>query len=429
MLAAAIVASVTIDLGPAVRRRAEVAGSNYLDRPLHIGGLYIRLVTGKVVVTDLRIDGLHSGDRPFFTAKRLLVGLDWIPALARKPDITISSVELTDWQMLVEKWNGSHNFPRFTRDDGGPGRPRPFTVTLRSLRAFRGQFAFEDHETPWSVVCRNLDVGITNLPNYHGTATFTDGSVAIQDFVPMSAKMKAEFVLDGPRIHLNRIDLASDGASTVASGDVDLAHWPTQTYAVQSRVNFPRMRQLFFRDAHWDLSGDGDFTGIFRLIKRGEDTDRDLTGTFKSTLAGVNEYRFPSLYGSLRWTQHAFEVWNAGSKFLGGDAQFTYGIKPFGSPIKPTHRFETTLKNVDVASVTDFERLPGLRFAGAASLTNVLEWPSGQFSQHHGEGHLLITPSARRDAHDGCIVDRRPAAARMGTFHHAGSSGTRACGR
>jgi hypothetical protein len=392
LLAAAVVASLTVDLGPSLRHRAETAGSDYIERPLHIGSLSIRLLTGHVIVENLTIDGLHKGDRAFFTAKRVEVGLDWLPAFARKPDITISSVEMTDWQMLVEKWDGAHNFPRFSHDDGKPPRPRPVTVTLRYLRAYRGQFAFEDHETPWSVICRNLDINIGNLPNYHGTATFDDGAVTIQDFVPMWAKMKAQFVIDGSRIHLPRIDLDTDGATTIAQGDVDMGHWPNQSYTVQSRVQFPRMRQLFFKDETWDLSGDGRFTGIFRLIKHGEETDRDLTGTFASDLAGVNAYRFPSLYGSLRWTQHAFDVWNAGSKFYGGDAQFVYSIKPFGSKTKPTQRFETTLHGVDLARFADFEQFPGQRFAGAASLTNVLEWPSGHFSEHRGGGHLVVTP-------------------------------------
>ena len=39
-----------------------------------------------------------------------------------------------------------------------------------------------------------------------------------------------------------------------------MAHWPNQGYRVRSRVNFPRMRELFFRDASWTVSGDGDHT-------------------------------------------------------------------------------------------------------------------------------------------------------------------------
>jgi len=393
LLAAAIVASLTIDLGPAVRTRAERAGSDYIERPLHLGSLKIRLLTGKVLVNDLIIDGVHSGDRPFFTAKQIAVAIDWLPAIARKPDIVISSVEMTDWHMLVEKWDGGHNFPRVSHDDAGkPSGPRRMTTTLRWLRAYRGQFTFEDHETPWSIVCRNLDINIGNLPNYHGTAVFTDGTVTIQDFVPMWAKMKAQFVIDGPRIHLERIDLDTDGATTVARGDVDTAHWPNQGYRVQSRVKFPRMRELFFKDEPWRVTGNGDFNGTFRLFKNGPDTDRDLAGTFSSDLAGLNDYRFPSLYGSLRWTQHGFDVWNAGSAFYGGNAQFTYAIKPFGAKVKPTHRFEATLTDVDVARFTDFRQLPGTRFAGALSLHNLLEWPSGRFAEHRGDGHIVVTP-------------------------------------
>jgi hypothetical protein len=359
---------------------------------MHIGGLSIRLFTGHVLVEDLTIDGLHPGDRPFFTAKRIEVGLDWLPAFARRPDITISSVEMTDWQMLVEKWDGAHNFPRFNHDDGKPSGPRPFSVTMTWLKASRGQFTFEDHETPWSVVCPNLDVTIGNLPNYHGTAAFHGGTVTIQDFEPMWANMKAQFVIDGPRIHLSRIDLDTDGGVTVARGDVDTAQWPTQSYQVQSRVHFPRMRELFFKDESWRLSGDGNFTGVFRLFKVADDTRRDLTGTFTSDVAGVNDYRFPSLYGSLRWDQNAFEVWNAGSQFYGGAAAFKYAIRPFGSTTKPTHHFDATLTEVDLARFLDFQELRGLRFAGAASLQNRLEWPSGRFAEHRGEGHLVVTP-------------------------------------
>ncbi len=387
LLAASIVASVTVDLGPAARSAAETSGSKYIERPLHIGSLKIHLITGKVLVEDLKIDGLHAGDRPFFTAKQIAVGLDWWPAIARKPDITISSVEMTDWQMLVERWEEVHNFPRFTRDSP-PAGERRVTVTMKYLRAWRGQFTFEDHETPWSVVCRNLDINIGNLPKYHGTATFTNGTVTIQNYVPMWANMKARFGIDGGRIRLDRVDFETDGAKSVARGEVDAAHWPEQTYHVESRVHFPRMRELFFKNETWDLTGDGDFKGVFHLFKGG----RDLTGTFTSAEAGVNAFRFPSLYGSLRWTPTFFEVTEAGAKFFGGDARFGYSIKPLGPKTHPLGRFDATVKGLDVAQFSDFEQLRGLRFAGSADFHNVLEWPMGKFSEHRGEGHLVVSP-------------------------------------
>ncbi len=390
LLAAAVVATLTVDLGPVVRQRAEEAGSKAIERRLHIGGLKIHLLTGKVVVEDLTIDGVHKGDRPFFSAKRVDVGLDWLPAIARRPDIVISSVEMTDWHMLVEKWDGGHNFPKFTRDDNTPpSGPRAFTVTLRWLRAHRGQFSYEDHELPWGIDCPNLDISIGNLPNYHGTAAFNGGMVKIQEFAPMSANFKAQFVIDGPRIHLDRIDMETDGATTSARGDVDMGHWPDMAYQVRSRVKFPRMKQLFFRDEPWAVVGDGDFAGTFKLMKA---AGADLAGDFKSVLAGVNEYRFPDLYGTLRWTRGAFEIGNAGSKFYGGDAKFVYSIKPFGDKVKPTHRFESKVTGVDLARFTDFEQLRAMKFSGSASMENMLEWPSGRFSEHRGHGHVVVTP-------------------------------------
>jgi hypothetical protein len=414
LLGAAIVSSVTVDLGPAARRYAEKAGTDYIERALHIGTLKIHLLTGRVLLEDVRIDGLKSGDRPFFTAKQLAVSLDWAPAFSRRPDIVITSIEMTDWQMLVERWQDAHNFPKFGRDQTKPKGPRRVTVTLRWMRASRGQFAYEDHEMPWSIVCPNLTVDIGNLPKYHGTATFSGGTVAIQQFVPMWINMKAYFAIDGPQIQLDRIDFDTDGAKTVASGVVDTAHWPEQIYSVESKVQFPRMRELFFRSEPWKVLGTGDFTGTFHLSKAGP----DLGGTFTSDLAGVNDYRFPSLYGSLRWTKSAFEVWDAGSRFHGGNAEFTYSMKPLGAKVRPTHRFDANLTGVDLEQFTDFEQLPGVRFAGSASMHNVLEWPAGHFSEHRGEGHVVVTPPPGVST-----MTPSPAAASAAAADHARDAG------
>jgi hypothetical protein len=389
LLAVAIVGTATIDLGPAVRGLAERAGSKRIERPIHIGRLSIRLFTGRVVVEHLTIDGLHAGDRPFFTAGRISVSLDWSRALRRHPEFIITSVEMTDWRMLVERWGEDrHNFPKIKSDDRAPGGPPKFTTTLRYLRAWRGEFAYEDHEAPWSIDCPNLDLSIRNLPHYHGEASFSGGTVRIQDHLPMWANMNASFAIDGSRIHLDRIDLKTDGAVSSAYGDVDMSRWPEMRYQVKSRVDFPRMRQIFFTDESWNLAGAGDFTGVFHLFKGG----RDLSGTFSSEQLGVNAYRFPSLYGALQWTPHAFNVWNAGAKAFGGDASFTFAIAPLGAPVRPIARFETTYTRADMGAVSDFYRLPGTRFAGSASGHNTLEWPMGRFVEKHDEGKISVAP-------------------------------------
>ena len=89
--------------------------------------------------------------------------------------------------------------------------PRRFTTTLKYLRASRGRFTYDDHEVPWSVDGPNLEFDLTNLPQYHGTAKFHGGTIKIQNHLPMWGDFTAKFVLDGPRVHLPRIDIRAPG--------------------------------------------------------------------------------------------------------------------------------------------------------------------------------------------------------------------------
>lgn len=389
ILVVALFVTLRVDLGPSLRALAEREGSKQLRRPVHIGGLSIRVARGRVEVDDIMIEGLTPTDRPFFSAARLSVSLDWSKAIARRPEFIVTSVEMTDWSMLVEKFPGGDSFVRPLRREGPPptGPPR-FKTTLQSVHAYRGRFTYEDHVVPWSIVAPNIDISVSNRDGFEGEATFHDGLVTIQQYVPMWANFKAHFVVDGSKLELDRIEMESDGAVSSANGEVDLARWPEMLYQVRSRVQFQRMRELFFANETWALSGDGDFTGTFHLFKGGH----ELKGDFTSPMAGLDDYRFPALYGSLRWTNALFEVKDAGSRFLGGDARFTFDIAPLGQPTKPTGRFEASYAGVDLAQLSDFYELPGLRLAGSATGRNLLEWPMGRFSEHRGGGLVSVEP-------------------------------------
>ena len=175
----------------------------------------------------------------------------------------------------------------------------------RGVYADDGAFRYQDHGVPWSVNAPNLTFNLVrarNLAAYVGTAKFSGGTVAIQRFLPMSAEMTTRFALDGPRVQLNHIDLVTDGAMTHVNGHVDFSKpGPEMTYNVHSTLDFNRMRELFFADASWDVSGAGTFDGVFKLFKNG----RDLTGQFRSDEARLRvsgvEYTFPHMHGALSW--------------------------------------------------------------------------------------------------------------------------------
>ena len=392
ILAAAIVSTLTVDLGPALRARAEQAASAQLKRAVRIGSLAVHVFSGRFVVADFSIDGRSPGDRPFFTAKRLSIALDWSTAFRRRPDFNITGVDMTDWQMLVVDGPDGHSFPKLTSDNPSSG-PRPFTTTVRHLRASRGQFAYENHGTPWGVIAPNIDLVITKPDGYQGEATFHGGTITIQDHLPMWVNMKARFDIDGGLLHMTHVEFETDGAKSAAVGDVDVSRWPEMTFDVKSRVNFPRMREIFFKNEHWALAGAGDFTGKFQLFKGGH----DLSGHFASDVLGVYDYRFPSLRGSLHWTRNLFEITDGAADLFGGAARFDFSISPLGAGQRPDARFDTTYSGVDVAKVSDFYELPGVRFAGAAAGTNLLEWRLGAFSDRKIEGRIDVAmpPSAR----------------------------------
>jgi hypothetical protein len=391
ILSAALVTSLTVDLGPSVRALAEREGSRFMKRTIHIGALKVRVVRGRIELDDLVVEGLQPTDRPFFTAKHLSLSFDWSKLAQRRPEIIITSVEMTDWQMLVERFKGYDNFPKF-RDKNAPPRTARsrFVTTMKYFRGWRGQFAYEDHEMPWSILAPDLDLAITNFPSYNGEAHFKGGLITIQDYVPMWMNFKARFAIDGAKVHLARVDLETDGAHSLAKGSVDFDRWPEQKYDLQSRVQFSRMREIFFAKQQWNTTGESDFTGTFHLFKGGH----DLAGTFSSAEAGVNAYRFPSLFGSLHWTRRFFEVTDAGAKAFGGDARFNFSIAPLGSAERPVGRLDVSYRNMDLARVSDFYQLRGAQFAGAATGRNVLEWPMGKFGLLKGDGEVSVAPPA-----------------------------------
>ena len=400
VLAGLVVSLLTVDLGPHLREIAESEGSNYMKRPMRMSRLVAKLTPGVFEVHDLVIEGLTPEARPFLVAKRITVKLPWWTAFSRH--LSIDSVTMTDWDMLVETFpsspehpNGRHNLPKFTPEKKDPpGEPINFRTTLRAVLATRGKFTYEDHGTPWNTVAPNLTVQMYRseaTSDYRGTATFSNGTVRIMSYLPFRADMQTKFSMDGGRVHFDGMELVSDGARSVVTGDMDLGRWPEQLYQVRSRIDFPTQKNIFFHGQNFDVSGTGDFTGTFHLFKGG----RELKGTFRSGMAGVNDWRFPDLRGSVLWLPDRLEITNATSRLYDGTASFDYRMAPLnrrGVPARAT--WDVEYRNVSLPQLTDFLETAGLRLGGAASGRNHLEWPIGNWAAKRGHGELILEPPA-----------------------------------
>ena len=300
---------------------------------------------------------------------------------------------MTDWEMLVEKSDGRTTFPKFTDDaDQSPPGPKRFTTTLKYLRAWRGQFTFEDHEAPWSVVARNIDVNIGNLPKYHGTATFSGGTVAIQHYVPFAARMRASFVIDDGRIHLDRDRVRhrrrqDDGDRRRRRPALAGADLPVQVARGVSA------------DASAVLQGREMGAGRRGRFHRHVSSVQERARSRRDVRERVARRQPVPLSEAVRLAALDADRARRDQRRRAGCSAATRA-----SPTRsgrsaprfpPTARFEANFAGVDLASFTDFEQLKGIRFAGTATGDRVLlEWPLGRFADHRGSGHLVVTPPA-----------------------------------
>ena len=397
ILSVAVVTSIAVDVGPALKGLAEREGSRFLGRPLTIGHMSVRLWDGSYVFEDLRIDSLPPTTAPFLVAKRITVVNSWRTLFNRR--FVLEQIEMTDWKMHVETLaDGRHNFPNFRR--GGPRGQSRWTTTLAYVRAHRGEFTFQDFGSNWGVVARNIDV-VVEKPgeaNYRGTAKFTDGLVALQNYVPFRTDMDSSFQLDGGRLTFDRMSLITEGTRSELIGDVNFAYWPELMLAMKSDIDFPRARELFFAGDNFSLSGQGKFTGTFHLFKEllpngQQRTGRELKGQFRTDVLGVNRYRFTDVRGDVRWTPEVLAVTDSRANAYGGTARFSYRMAPLNQKgVTPTASFATDYDGVDLLTLSDLFELEGIKFAGRISGSHLLEWPIRRYSDHTGGGTARFTP-------------------------------------
>jgi hypothetical protein len=391
--AVVLVSLVTLDLGRALRRRAEIEGSRFIDRPIHIGRLGLNLGRGTLVVEDLRVEGLTPAHDPWLTAGRVELSLTWKALVDRR--VLIDNVDLRDWTLIVESYpNAVHNWPRLT----GPPRPprtgpRLVTTTLQYLRATRGRMIVRDYGSSWGMDAPNLEVEMARGEEYRGAMRFSGGTLLIQQYEPMWANFSTGFAVRDGQVVMEHMALDLDGAEVRGSGTIDPARFPESTFQITSRHQLPRVRAIFYARDRFSLHGEGDFTGTVHKFNGGY----EVKGQFVSAEAGYDDYRFQDFRASVVWVPTRFDVLNADARFYGGRAAFTYQLAPLGVPDRrPDARWDVTYTDVDLTTFTDFLETRGMRLAGRATGRTTLAWTLGRMGEAAGDGSItaVMPPGA-----------------------------------
>ncbi len=410
--AVVLVSLVTLDLGPALRRRAEVEASRFIDRPVHIGRLGLNLGRGTLVVEDLRVEGLTPAHDPWLIAGRVELSITWQALLDRR--VVLENVDLRDWTLIVESYpNAVHNWPRLT----GPPRPprtgpRLVTTTLQYVRATRGRLLVRDFGSSWGMDAPNLEVEMAHGTEYRGVLRFAAGTLLIQQYEPMWANFSTGFVVRDGQLLMENMALDLDGAQIRGSGAIDPARFPESTFQITSRHQLPRVRAIFYARDRFSLHGEGDFTGTVHKFSGGY----EVKGQFVSAEAGYDDYRFQAFRASVAWVPTRFDVLAADAAFYGGRAAFTYQLAPLGVPgRRPDAVWDVTYTDVDLTTFTDFLETRGMRLAGQASGRHRMAWTLGRMGEAAGDGALTATmppgavPATRDVPADAAAAARRRA--------------------
>lgn len=388
VVAAFLISLITIDLGPELRDRAERAGSNYLERPLHIESLHVELWSGRFVANTVVIEGVTPESTPFLRADRVFVSVPWRALLTRE---LILEIEIDRWAIQIESWVGRSSTPRIMPRGGGGSS---LAVTVKHVFARGGQFRYIDHVLPWDITCENAAINFVFAPSlnkYVSTLGFKGGVVNIQTYQPVRVDaMSARLTVDGPMLRVHQMDIVADGSRSRLTGVVNASRWPEQDFDIESEIDIARMKELFFYGQNFTASGRGRYVGKFHKYQRGF----EVNGKFTSPVMRVSGLDFPNLTGHVVWLPSRLEVVSTESAFYGGTAKIGYALDT--STKGTLADLSLRYRNVDLTQFGAVMGWKGITLASRANGWHTMQWPSGRFAEMKGEGVLRASPEDGR---------------------------------
>jgi len=385
--AVVLVSVVSIDLGPALRSRAESFGRTWFDRGVHIGRLGVQVGRGRLVIEDLVIDGMYDGEDPWLVAKQVELTLTWRTLVDR--ELRIDAVEVRDWKMVLESYpNGRQTFPRVT---GPPRPPRTgpslITTSLQSIHLADGALEFRDYGSQWSISTQHVDISLTQLAELRGRLSFSDSTLWVQNYLPMQTALDGTFTVADGKVLFDRVEMRTDEGVHLMTGALDAAHWPEQTWQFDSRMPLARIRHLFFQGYPFEMAGEARFRGQFHYFTGG----RELRGLVTADDATINRFRLQRLRGNVLWVPTRLDFTEATGDFHGGRVAFSYAMAPMARlDVRPRATIAGTYNGVDLGNLTEALETAGLRLEGTASGDARLSWPMSEFQKREGGGSLSV---------------------------------------
>ena len=223
---------------------------------MHIGRLGVLLGRGRLRARGRR-HRRHAAGRGAVARRQAHRGVAHVERAAppRDPARHHRDDRLADGGRVVRRWA-----PDLPARDGPAPRPAHRARARSSprckyVRTYRGEFVYRDYGSNWSAVARNLDITLMKAADYRGVVRFSDSTVTIQDFVPMSARACGSFKLNGTQVFFDKLDLVTDGAVTRRHRRRrSRASGPSRSTTSSRASSSRRCVEIFFASNTFDLS-------------------------------------------------------------------------------------------------------------------------------------------------------------------------------
>ena len=268
VVAAVLIVTVfTVDLGPALRARAESEGSKFISsvrctsaavRPAHA-----RRLRGRGS-RDRRADADRS---PVPAREAIEVSVPWWTLFSRRSDL--DSIEMTDWDMVVEPFpNGRHNFPSSPASRTTRARSAsPRRSVRRARRAGSSPTTITGHRGAPSratSTCRSPPASNSTA----ATRSFSNGDghdPGLRTVPAPTCDAVQDQRRQGP---IDRMDLIGDGARSIGHRRRRSRRTGRNSSTRSRRRSTSRRRRHLLPQRQVHGVGHGDFTGTFHLFKR-----------------------------------------------------------------------------------------------------------------------------------------------------------------
>lgn len=389
VLILAVVLLAVLHSGPA-RRYAKLWGAEYaadLGVDLTVGDLDYNLLTGSVIVSDLRVRSFRAPERPaLFEAARVELDLDLFSLFGSLPTLQTGRVEGASLRYVVDADGGS-NLPETGADpSGSAGALPPFRI--EALKVSGNELLIDDLQSDylirlpdWTLTVAGSAVGSAHAVRFEAVSP---GVLALLERTLVLEELSFDGDLHQNRAEVRRLAIRAEGIEAILDGAVE-------------DFGSPRM--------NLNLTASGDAATVASLAGL-EDSYRgrvDVTARADGGLPGIvlsaNVESADLTIGEIQNSQLAVAAtWRAANESLTltsvslKSPQGNVSLNAEISTQADTGRSEVQgrVERLRLLALTRTLKLP-TRIAGSATGTFSGEWNGLDFTTASGSGRLTLS--------------------------------------